>query len=972
MTLQKQLVPLVFSGMDTKTDDKVLPAGRLKTLQNAEIVNAPTMRKRAGYEKLSGIAATAVFAFNDEILASADDTLYTYNDVANSWVSKGTAIFSDVSIDTLVGGSVTHTLQDYQESGNYGVIAWKTTDGLWYAVKDLTTGAFVLSPTLVAVTPLSIKVVVSSNTFWILYRVAATLCCICGPMANPDTATAVEHVSTYVGGVPDAIYAFGGCCIAYYDTNATFTILAIIREGNVLGVGTGAFPAPVTTTVKAANRLALATASVSGVDRLYVVGAGATTTIQVEGFDGYFNSIDANDATTVTSNIVRMAAVCDSAHVHVFVDFAGASKEACLTRIKSKTIAGTGYSSEFTLAKGSILATPYLDGDSVIVPILYDSDSGLQRNGFFFSCTPAAALASWSTVLIGRFLTNVAEARQTHVRSSNSGVLCAGKAVLKTSSSVIENTVVVTFSRDASPVMTDVLDTALFAGSFVGAYDGTRFSELGFLLFPEPPSCATTTSGGHMADGTYLYCAIYEWIDNNGRVHRSSPSTATSHAVSGGSGIAKVTVTLQCLWATLKTQTQNPIKIQVFRTEDAGTTIFYKVSEGSATSNSLSAATVTFVDEVPDSDLISKEILYTAGGIVENIPPPGCSTIARYLNRVAVSGGECSSRIFWTKPLERAAGFSFSDVLVTDLQLERPISALGTMDANLLVFTRKKCHALSGEPPDATASNNTLSVPQQLPADVGCVSPRSIVETPVGLMFQSEKGIWLLDRSLAHAYIGAEVEAYDDPCTGAAVESNKNQVLFTSATNTLAYDYFYKYWAVHTPAGVGSAMGSAHVIATSSGDVWRKDSSLFADDGANFTTMIETGWISTGMLQGMQRILNVLFFGKYVGRHTLVVELSYDYRGFPEDIFSLDTSVVVGSTFGTATPFGTGTFGGTEDGTYRFRLKPRVQRCSAFKIKIYDAFPSNDLLGSFELTGVTLEVGVDKSFFRGSSTRSLT
>jgi len=53
-----------------------------------------------------------------------------------------------------------------------------------------------------------------------------------------------------------------------------------------------------------------------------------------------------------------------------------------------------------------------------------------------------------------------------------------------------------------------------------------------------------------------------------------------------------------------------------------------------------------------------------------------------------------------------------------------------------------------------------VTEPSLIPTDTGTINPRSIVLTPMGIMYQSEKGIYLLDRSLQVSYIGADVEAY--------------------------------------------------------------------------------------------------------------------------------------------------------------------------------------------------------------------
>src|SRR5690606_35587179 len=103
--------------------------------------------------------------------------------------------------------------------------------------------------------------------------------------------------------------------------------------------------------------------------------------------------------------------------------------------------------------------------------------------------------------------------------------------------------------------------------------------------------------------------------------------------------------------------------------------------------------------------------------------------------------------------------------------------------------------------------------PQLLRGDVGCLSPDSIGYTPVGVLFQSSKGIHLLGRDRSVQYIGAPVERYTDPArlgqrvvATTLIEYRHEIRLLMSSGESLIYDYEYGAWAAATIRGLDALM----------------------------------------------------------------------------------------------------------------------------------------------------------------------
>jgi hypothetical protein len=102
----------------------------------------------------------------------------------------------------------------------------------------------------------------------------------------------------------------------------------------------------------------------------------------------------------------------------------------------------------------------------------------------------------------------------------------------------------------------------------------------------------------------------------------------------------------------------------------------------------------------------------------------------------------------------------------------------------------------------------------------------------------------------------------------------------------------------------------------------------------------------------------MLLVGEYVGEHTLRTTVSYDFEPFSREVFTIQPSAtVVGATYGTSSPYGTGVYG-IGSGVYQFEMKPARQKCQSVKLLIEDLFPEGTGTGAFSLSGLTAVLGV--------------
>ena len=288
------------------------------------------------------------------------------------------------------------------------------------------------------------------------------------------------------------------------------------------------------------------------------------------------------------------------------------------------------------------------------------------------------------------------------------------------------------------------------------------------------------------------------------------------------------------------------------------------------------------------------------------------------------------------------------------------ITALGLLNQILVVFKQNNIFALQGNGPDAAGNNSDYGDATMITSDVGCINDNSVVITPQGLMFQSAKGIYLLDQSLNLTYIGAPVEAFNNlTITSAVLNDTANQVIFTTIEGTaLVYDYFMQQWATWTNHYARDSVMYNNVFCyiSSSGQVFMQDQTVFTDNGSPVLLSWTLPNLSFAGLQGYQRVFRMFILGSYKGPHTLNVSVAYDFN----DSYSQFTVVTPSSdvsTWGSDTNWGSGPLWGGTYQLYEFRVDFAIQKCTAIRIMVSDNQTSNYSEG-YSISSVIFVAGV--------------
>jgi len=515
-------------------------------------------------------------------------------------------------------------------------------------------------------------------------------------------------------------------------------------------------------------------------------------------------------------------------------------------------------------------------------------------------------------------------------------------------------------------------DAALFSGACPTMYDGANLVEHGFSYSPYRLTAAVRTparneSPGALSAGTYSYTAIYEWTDANGIVHWSGAAPAVSVTATA---LQKVDLVVHTLRATAK----SGVRVVIFRTI-AGGTVYYRLTNTGASAssdvllNSTSADYVSFTDaSVSDAVLAQRASLYTTGGTLENEGPP--PLICPVVHRRRVIGIDASNRLSLPYSKQVAVGSPVEFALEFTLEISAAggdCTALASLDDKLIVFKADRIFMITGQGPDPTGGQLDWSDSILVSSDVGCTAPKSIVVMPAGLMFQSQKGIYLLGRNLAVSYIGAPMEEYNaDAVLSGALMPDVQQVRMQQAARTLVYDYAAGQWSVFLPAGTAVdslVWNGGHAYVTSTGIVGTETPGEYSDvDGYGVPVSFLMSWISMAALQGFGRVRRVLFEGAADADATINVALGTNYDEQAQYIPGAGTVFMASSA--QAASFTTTR---TSTGNWQETIHLRQQKCEAVQIGFYE---SGDADAYLELSAITLEVGVKRGTYKQAAAQA--
>jgi hypothetical protein len=663
-----------------------------------------------------------------------------------------------------------------------------------------------------------------------------------------------------------------------------------------------------------------------------------------------FTVIPPLDADTVGS-IRNIAGITHSGGIELLYsqDSLTAPSDTSRRRVYAQTLVdyAPGARRDFLRSVG-LVGKPFVQGSTVYVPVAHQSrsDATAQQNTLF--------LADLSGRIVAKAFPGVHAGHPVGSGLPNSARSSTGRwqiaaiisdLITARSGKVLTSTGAATVGLDF--VAVDTYQTVELAGALhvsggiLQMYDGQSVAEHGFHLYPEGLS-VPSTSGAL----SHQYVACYAWTDHRGQVHRSAPSPAVTCARADPIAVGD-TVTVQV--PSLRLTGKSGVIVEIYRTLANGSEFYLVTSALVPLANSTTADTVTLSDGMTDEILHGSPTLYTAGAAIENTAAPAAGAMAVHRSRIFLVDAAEPTRLWYSRQWAPGAPVEFSDLFQQPVDPRGgPITALASLDDKLIVFKRDRIFFLTGQGPDATGAQNDFLDPQLVTtADAGCINPRSVVGIPSGLMFQSVKGIYLLDRALSATYIGADVEAHNAArITAAAIAPDASRVLFTLESGAaLVFDYLVGQWGLFT--GLSAAGAAVHrgrvTLLRGTGVVWR-ESATPLDDTAPVPLRIATPWLRLSEIGGFQRVSRLAVLGDCEGTHRLKISVAIDYDSTPVQVETVEGS-----------------------GQMQWRMHLARQKCQAVQVTVEDLEADNTGLS---ISALSFEVGVKRGLAKLAAGRS--
>lgn len=1040
MPLQKQPFALQFAGgIETKQDSKQVPTTQLLNLENATFIKATTLAKRNGYRALGRLidgqakrwtTATGLAARDSELIAFADNRAYSYRPSADNWSDTGPVASVPVSLAAVARSGTQQANADAATNQNVTVVAYEdaTKGGVWCVVLEAGTQRELLAATQLNASGQRPRCVAVGTVLHVYYAVPSGSQ-IWVAVVNPRAATVTPTPNLLVVDLKGSNPVYDVCPTSGYRSDDPAIIvwadgslggfrIGYVHISGALGSALYGLPGVITFSA-AAYQLAAASpltldvwldASATAPD---VIVAWQNTSNQIawswQDAATFVESSKGNSSATGTwlRGACKQYGTRGASTAWIAFEQSGSTADVNSVLVLQVTAGAAGGTTR--RIKGHGLASKlWLDSGQVfgalVHPVFYfPYVAVLNLSATTSAGTPAVGSAGYSAP-VARLLPGLSSGLPTRTHlpsvtiSGRQYTIPLGFRIQLSSENADQfgetgiQLATLDFASQAAWQSAQLGRGLYLAGGCPLHYDSARWAEAGFHCAPDTATGAITTvtaGGGSMtSSGKYLYLYCYEEIDALGELHQG-PITGGTLVTMGGAD-TQVTHTIP----TLRLTSRRQVRIAVYRSDfNATGTIdqinFHRVTSTDPTAvgangylaNDPTVDSVSFVDRMSDATADTKETLYTNGGILSNDPSPMAGN--------AITGGK--SRLFWTDGSDPNL-VRFSQELRDDTALEAPqplsqrcdpyggsVVGFGIMDGGVFAFKDTAIYVTDGPGPDADGgktSTNAFTPFALLTSDVGCKSAGSICQTPIGITFQSSKGIKLLGRDRQIQDIGGPVYAFNSQTiVRATLLPDRHQVVFlTDSGTTLLWDYERNQWSKFTNhEGLDAVVvdGSYYYMRTD-GRVFVETPGVYQDDNSHIQLKIETAWIKmAGYLQGWQKVLYAAVIGTYKSSHSLRVRYRLDY----DDGYTAIPDINVDSNYSPANygdgNFGDGAYGGAITATTRYQQQVHInRRCQAVAFEFSDVEDTDTFGAAFELSELLITGGVLTTKFPMGAARS--
>ncbi len=1003
MALQKQAVPINFSlGIDTKVDPKQVQIGKFLALQNSVFDKQGGLTKRNGFPLLTSLPnafQTTLTTLGGNLLATGSN-LYTYAQEANLWLDQGTIQPVSLSTQTLVRNSSNQAAADLAvASSGLGCLVYVDTSVAYYQIVDTATGQQVVQRTNIESTATHPRTFILGSYFIITFLSSASgsphLRYIAIPIANPTLASAAADISTDVNSLSAGYDGIVANNRLYLGWAASANAIKITTLSSVLNVQAA--------TSVLASTATLMSLTADNSQSTPVVWMTWWDSVSTNGYTAAFSSTllpVLAKTQVITTTVINEITTVATASVNTVVyenqntySFSPNAKTDYLSRL---TVTEAGVVDSPTIFVRSVglaskLFTDSTTGGNYVLAtygeanqptyFLIDLDGIIYMRLAYQNGGGYATSQVLPSVSVNDGTFSVPYRIKDFLAPVNKGTsLPSGTPVngiyTQTGLSMASFQLNESGQRSA-----EIANTLHLTGGQLWMYDGVRPVEHGFHVWPENDTATVVGSGGSMSAQQYYYVFTYEWTDNQGNLHRSAPSIPVGALTTVGS--SSVTLRVPTLRLTSK-EPPNPVRIVGYRWSAAQQTYYQFTSITSPTLNNAAVDSVTITDTAADASILGQTLLYTTGGVIENIAAPASTISCLFKNRLWLVDAEDPNLLWYSKQVIAGVPVEMSDLLTLYVAPTSgaqgstgATTALSAMDDKLIIFKRDAIYYVTGTGPDNTGANNDFADPVFITSAVGCANPSSIVLMPNGIMFQSDKGIWLLGRDLQTSYIGAPVEGFNNILVQSAkVIPGTNEVRFilASTKTTLMYDYYYDQWGTFTNlSAISSTLyQNKDTYLNDSGQVYQETAGSYIDGSKPVLLSFTTSWISLAGVQGYERFYFLYLLGTYFTPFKLSVQLAYDYNASASQHISVTPDNYSGP-WGSEANWGSGEVWGGPANVFEARVFPQQQKCETFQITVQETYdPSYGVAAGqgLSLSGLNLIVGVKKGYRVQKATRS--
>ncbi len=488
----------------------------------------------------------------------------------------------------------------------------------------------------------------------------------------------------------------------------------------------------------------------------------------------------------------------------------------------------------------------------------------------------------------------------------------------------------------------------IISGAIPTIFDGKNYTIQGFTETPRISTINKINNVNGLFDiGTYQVKIIAEYPYSNGEVEFSKPSAQYEVQF-----VAKGDMEIILYPCTNLTEKRNS-NIKVYITDNAGT--IYRLY--GTFSNKWNVGGTILLSKALNYYNFPYTPIYTQSGELENDSLPPSKYLLAAKDRIFSICADDENGIYYSKVYLPDTSINFSAFLYKRVEAENGIlsedfKSLSVLDEKIIMFKENSIYAFQGDGPTNSGTNDSFSIPYKVTAEVGCSEPKSLVSTPLGLMFKTYKGIYLLDRGLNISYIGQDVEAYNSSTVVSSIlHQNKNVVIFMFAsTHAIAFDYQNAKWSTYLGYNGSDLAIYRNVLYTLKNYlVYSQSSTDFRVNSLNNPMKVITPWLKVSGIENFGRVYRAMILGKFKSAHSLIVKTYYDYDETLFETFTINPLVT--------------------DDIYQYQINLSKQKCQSLKFEIYDSSTAGSYEG-LELSDMSLIIGKKKGLNKISDSKA--